>query len=705
MSGNRDSDQEHGEEHPDVSTYPTGGIGLGLERLPPNLGLPYSQFSTGYPQQLTGYPFSSSEYTSRDASVPTYLPEVIVFSPQSGDCGELVILSVRSAHDITETHGYSLSISFSGVVCPVSIQPMTSGTGLGTFQYAVSFRVPQLQNSGSNLPVLCPLELLVQSDQPHVNGSIPIGTFTLRGSTASQSSHSTSPTPGSVALSRASISTNTTMSNTTTSRRSSHQAPFEEMAAKVRRSSYAQPLLYQGIGSIPPTAFTQPPREPAYGPVQNVEPAEQSKRSSSVPSPRTLDEEENIHPAHKSSSYPLESERRPESGQGSTRSRRSPPLTPYSTGSSNPPLVRTSTLANASSSAAAAAAATGFSPPNSSHGFNPYAIYPSKAHLKIEGDLDRMAFSWSEAEISAKRRLVEFKRSQNGNTINTSFKPVTPEQRAPNSICVSCVWWEEKDECFVTSVDTIQLLESLVGVRFTVEEKNRIRRNLEGFRPLTVAKGKADSERFFKVIMDFPNPKPRNIEKDVKVFPWKILANALKKIIGKYSASYASTASSLHPTNALEGPSSYAIHEQARYAGSPLSQSSGSFSMGPGQATGTSTRSPYAPNDSSAFYGRQTPYTPSIHHTPGQTPQHPQYMSYGPIEYSWPQQDQSAAYEQTHQLHRGSWTPQYNFDGSPMSTTTPQFGPAQPPMSLPLQQRRSSAQPGYGHYITQGTQA
>lgn len=145
-----------------------------------------------------------------------------------------------------------------------------------------------------------------------------------------------------------------------------------------------------------------------------------------------------------------------------------------------------------------------------------------------------MSEGWSQEEKQTNRRLVEFKRKQSGNNISTSFQPVTLEQRAPNSICVSCIWWEEKEGTYVTSVDTIQLLESLVGVRFTVEEKNRIRRNLEGFRPLTVAKGKSDSERFFKIIMDFPNPKPRNIEKDVKVFPWKILAMALKKIIGKY---------------------------------------------------------------------------------------------------------------------------------------------------------------------------
>tara|TARA_R110002003_G_scaffold296_17_gene18752 strand:+ start:13818 stop:15179 length:1362 start_codon:yes stop_codon:yes gene_type:complete len=173
-------------------------------------------------------------------------------------------------------------------------------------------------------------------------------------------------------------------------------------------------------------------------------------------------------------------------------------------------------------------------PPSSSQPFNPYTIYQTKAILKIDGDLDKMSEEWSQDELDAKRRLVEFKRSQHGSTITTTFAPRAPDSRPARSICVSCIWWEEKDECFITSVDTISLLEQLVNVRFTVEEKNRIRRNLEGFRPQTVSKAKADSEEFFKVIMGFPPPKPRNIEKDVKVFPWKILAHALKKIISKY---------------------------------------------------------------------------------------------------------------------------------------------------------------------------
>lgn len=227
-----------------------------------------------------------------------------------------------------------------------------------------------------------------------------------------------------------------------------------------------------------------------------------------------------------------------------------PPMTPVQRPAStpsvlkasvpNPKLVRTSTIQTSPVGLSSVAR-----PEIVTQTFNPYAMYPLKATLKLNGDLDAMAKDWAPEEFDARRRLVQFTRSQVQSTINAEFKAIAPEDRPPNSITISCIWWKERKECFVTSVDTIFLLEALVGVRFTVEEKNRIRRNLEGFRPLTVSKAKADSEDFFKTIMGFPNPKPRNIEKDVKVFPWKILAHALKKIISKYSASYSSTASAI----------------------------------------------------------------------------------------------------------------------------------------------------------------
>lgn len=169
----------------------------------------------------------------------------------------------------------------------------------------------------------------------------------------------------------------------------------------------------------------------------------------------------------------------------------------------------------------------------------PHPIQSNKASLVLQDDLDNMAKHWTQEEWDNKRRIVMFTKSQKNAKLYANFRPVTVSERPPNSICISCIYWQEKDDFYVTSVDTISLLEQLVAApsRFSVEEKNRIRRNLEGFRPATVSKAKVDSEEFFKIIMAFPNPKPRNIEKDVKVFPWKILGPALKKIISKYVSS------------------------------------------------------------------------------------------------------------------------------------------------------------------------
>ncbi|CAK4033931.1 Hypothetical predicted protein [Lecanosticta acicola] len=281
------------------------------------------------------------------------------------------------------------------------------------------------------------------------------------------------------------------------------------------------------------------------------------------------------------------------SAAGMSNASRSSQLLPSPAPGSAPPLIRTSTLQQSPTTPGARMPAA--SP------FNPYTVYPSnaKAMLKIDGDLNTMSDKWTSDEWEVKRRLVQFRRSQVGSVITATFEPVTPEDRIPNSICVSCIWWEEKQECYVTSVDTISLLESLVAVRFTVEEKNRIRRNLEGFRPATVSKTKQDSEEFFKLIMGFPNPKPRNIEKDVKVFPWRILGTALKKIIGKYSASYSSTAGLL-PT---PGASNYLPVSRAseaildpRPAASPRSTSSSATSHGHAYAAQSMQASMYPPH-------------------------------------------------------------------------------------------------------------
>jgi hypothetical protein len=196
----------------------------------------------------------------------------------------------------------------------------------------------------------------------------------------------------------------------------------------------------------------------------------------------------------------------------------------------NPALVRTTALSQQGGPGVSTTHGSGYKYPFSS------ITDTYRAQLQLMGNLEAMAnvCDWEPEEIESKRRIVMFKRSQHGSKITATFQPVIGEKPPQNSVCVSCIFWEDKKDCFVTSVDTIYLLESLAGSKFPTDEKNRIRRNMEGYHPLTVSKGKADSEEFFKTIMGFPNPKPRNIEKDIKVFSWKILSGGLKKIIGKY---------------------------------------------------------------------------------------------------------------------------------------------------------------------------
>jgi hypothetical protein len=180
-----------------------------------------------------------------------------------------------------------------------------------------------------------------------------------------------------------------------------------------------------------------------------------------------------------------------------------------------------------------------------------------KAKLELHGNLEAMALGWSRPEFENRRRLVQFWRKQVGATIEVAYKPVDQAEWQKDTIVISCIWRLEKNECYVrlgpllvarvpsadltpdhppqvTSVDTIYLLEAIIGNRFTVEEKNRIRRNLEGLKPDTISKNKDDTKDFFEIIMGFPDPKPRHIEKDVKVFKWEKLAEALTKIISKY---------------------------------------------------------------------------------------------------------------------------------------------------------------------------
>lgn len=157
------------------------------------------------------------------------------------------------------------------------------------------------------------------------------------------------------------------------------------------------------------------------------------------------------------------------------------------------------------------------------------------AKLVIDGNLNSIAANWTHQEEVSGRRIVWFTRYQEGPEVRLRFRVIQPDEWTSEMTAISCIFERKKRMHYVTSVDCITLLELIIDQKFSVEEKNRIRRNLEVCKPTTISKNKPELAQFFSLIMSFAPPRPRNIEKDVKVFPWSMLEGALKKIVSKYS--------------------------------------------------------------------------------------------------------------------------------------------------------------------------
>ncbi|KAK4544622.1 hypothetical protein LTR36_004194 [Oleoguttula mirabilis] len=587
---------EHGQDYSGFATHPSyTGQYVGTQAQVPS-GLPTALSLVPPAQQYAAtHDQAPANYGQQYAHHPAYLetprqpPVISSFTPNQGHQGTKVTVYFRSAYDL-DSPQVPTFMMFGLHKCQ-SFMQKTAQQGQ-MYQYALTADAPPFASTNSPSPI--PLQLLFDdSTIAWESPSLEFGSFTYLDTPVYFSSESPQTTTKKRKL-----------SPEASPRRSPAKRPSTQQLGGLPRPQ-AQP--YQPFplpATTPSSPFRRPSLPDAYAQARRFSGSEYHS-AYSAPLPPT----QQYYPSQaQSPPWPFHqgvqsATRSPSSATMSVGTRASH-LLPSPATPGNPPLIRTSTLQSPNAPGAATPVTATF---------NPYTVYPpnTKAQLKIEGELNSMADNWTPAEWEARRRLVQFRRSQSGSLITATFEAVTLEDRIPNSICVSCIWWEEKQECYVTSVDTISLLESLVAVRFTVEEKNRIRRNLEGFRPATVSKLKADSEEFFKLIMAFPNPKPRNIEKDVKVFPWRILAGALKKIIGKYasyhrphdalctpsldaanhilqSASYSSTAGALHPT---AGPSYTAprapdagVEQQQQYqqrpVASPRSTSSSVTSQG-----------------------------------------------------------------------------------------------------------------------------
>ncbi|KAI8098605.1 uncharacterized protein BX664DRAFT_319138 [Halteromyces radiatus] len=274
---------------------------------------------------------------------------------------------------------------------------------------------------------------------------------------------------------------------------------------------------------------------------------------------------------------------------------------------------------------------TSHQPSTSVDNYQPYPGLVSQCNFELIDDLHTMTQNWNALEQQQGRRLVRFWREDKPHDlIQCCFESVSQNDSAAtdtNNTVVSCIYWPEHNDYFITSVDCIYLLESLMKTHFGVEEKNRIRRNLEGFRPLTVAKCKPISAEFFKRVMGFPHPKPRNIEKDIKAFTWKILPYALKKIIMKYSvtSSTSDTASGLYSSHLVTQSNTSPQHS---YHHSLLMPSTSSSTT---SIATTSTTSPSSPSSATLATPPVTEHDQFIHQPIKQQPLYynPTTMTYG----------------------------------------------------------------------------
>lgn len=497
----------------------------------------YTQYShTGF-TDTTGHQTTNALSVSTNSSYVYSQPSVLSVTPSSGTYGTRVVLKISSQQDILGPQTY-LYVFFGSRRCETQIQ--RDGQDQTGHFYNIFVEVPQFIETGSQEarvqmtvviewtnstmePTRVVAGVFYYHDGPNSGGQVGVPAENVTSTRGGKPSDSHSPSQqlrqDIAAPDHCSASTTYNHSGCPpTSAQQEHQSASAYTATGYNATNAPPPTssnsmigAYRSTGSFnDPLVRGSSLRSPSWNPY-SVDASRNSPASLGAAAAAV------VATAPSASMLPRPSQLTPLPG-------------PPTNASCTPMLVRTSTIQNVASSPSASS-------------YSPYTLYPNKAQLKIQGDLDMMADGWTPEEVENRRRIVLFKKNQSGSTLSVNFRPVSINDRPSQSILVSCIWWAEKGECYVTSVDTIHLLEQLLAApsRFTVEEKNRIRRNLEGFHPLTVSKAKAESEEFFKIIMAFPNPKPRNIEKDVKVFPWKVLGQALKKIISKYSASPSST--------------------------------------------------------------------------------------------------------------------------------------------------------------------
>ncbi|KAL8725418.1 MAG: hypothetical protein Q9166_007375 [cf. Caloplaca sp. 2 TL-2023] len=470
-----------------------------------------------HPGNQLGYSFTTyyqprAAYQIAQACVPETnaqpAPIVTQWYPESrqGPQGTQIGIFVESVYDLQLSSTPRVGLRFADTDCGAILYPLDSKSP--AYNYQVISNVPYLSTTGSRNPsvLMC---LLLQDASGMTLNTIEVGYFR----------YTSKPRPG-------------TTSPQGMRRKQDSLVDSTDMSGSVAERTIAQqlsprynPSPCRAGGSPYPhrsRPYTQAPSS-RYTPYETM-PTNSRRRSSTYSSGTTCSTTSFTSPEPVwISSHAAVSGLAKSTALSSTPSLNAPLMTASTI--SSPPLFRISTRLDVLNK-------------NRKEGDTPLTRVPhsEEAHLIINGDLNSMLEDWTIEEWKAKRRIVRFWRSQNGSTVTTGFAPVAPEHGQPKIKDISCIWCDQRKTWLITSVDTIRLVAQLVTVDGQVDtpEKNRIRRNVENLQPTTLHKDTPETGDLFRLVMGFTNPKARNIEKAVKVFPWSNLGTAITRIVKKY---------------------------------------------------------------------------------------------------------------------------------------------------------------------------
>lgn len=160
---------------------------------------------------------------------------------------------------------------------------------------------------------------------------------------------------------------------------------------------------------------------------------------------------------------------------------------------------------------------------------------PHTQYVRLLSSTEDMMYNWTAAETRCGRRLVRFSvtRHEDGHRM-VACRAISPSEYTEDFDLANTFSYIARPSggFVITSVDLLHLAELLYGDKSSIPEKNRLRRHLERLHPQCVGRHR-DNGGLYSRIAAFDKPRPLSITKDVKVFNWAKLPQALEFIMAK----------------------------------------------------------------------------------------------------------------------------------------------------------------------------